>query len=215
MHMPRANNLALVVLSNILPLLGVLLAGWDIYTLLIFYWMETVIVAFWTVMTMAFHTGLETWTFDGPTQRNAGFSVGGPVLVFVHSGFFMAIHLHLMSALYGGDWPGHLRSPEVFLDTFLVGQKLWPMLALVFVHRAAIFWEERNAASLSPVIASLYMRIVVMQVVIIIGAWGVMLLGSGLFGLILLITMRAGLDLYWPTVLAYVLDKTNKAGASR
>lgn len=213
MHMLRPGNLALVVLSNILPLLGVLLAGWDIYTLLIFYWMETAIIAFWTVMTMAFHKGLEIWTFDGPAQRNSGISAGGPAFILMHSGFFMAIHLYLMSMLYGDAWPGHLRSPQVFFETFLIGQKLWPMLAMVFLHRAAMFWEDRNADSLSPLITGLYMRIVVMQVVIIIGAWGVMLLGSGLFGLILLIAMRAGLDLYWPNVLAYVQDKTSKANS--
>ncbi len=213
--MPHANSLILVVLSNILPLLGVLLAGWDIYTLLIFYWMETVIIAFWTVMTMAFHKGLETWTFDGPARQKSSLATGGPAFILVHSGFFMAIHLFLMSALYGDAWPGHLRSAQVFLETFLIGQKLWPMLALVFIHRAAMFWEDRNADSLSPLITSLYMRIVVMQVVIIIGAWGVMLLGSGLFGLILLISMRAALDLYWPSVLAYVQDKTNKTSATK
>lgn len=211
MHMPRANTLALVVLSNILPLLGVLLAGWDIYTLLIFYWMETCVIAFWTVMTIAFHKGEETWTFDGLGRRTGGLASAGAGFIAVHAGFFMAIHLFLMSSLYGGDWPGHLRSPQVFLETFLIGQNLWPMLTLIGLHRAAIFREDRKEESVAPVIVSLYMRIVVMQVVIIFGAWGAMLLGSGWFGLILLVAMRTILDLRWPSILAYVLDKTNKA----
>lgn len=211
MPIPSVNNPALVVLSNILPLLGVVLAGWDIYTLLIFYWLETGIIAFWTVMTMAFHKGLETWSFDGPAQRSNGLAAGGAAFVAVHAGFFMAIHLFLMSSLYGGDWPGHLRSPWIFLDTFVIGQKLWPMLALVFLHRAAMFWEDRRADSLTPQIVGLYTRIVVMQIVIIIGAWGAMLLGSGLFGLVLLVSMRAMLDLYWPQILAYVLRVSGKS----
>ncbi len=211
MHMPRANTLALVVLSNILPLLGVLLAGWDIYTLLVFYWMETAIVAFWTVLTIAFHEGKETWTLDGFGRRTAGLAGAGAAFIAVHAGFFMSIHLFLMSALYGGDWLEHLKSPLVFLETFLIGQNLWPMLALVFVHRAAIFWEDRKQQSTAPVIVSLYMRIVVMQVVIVIGAWGAMLLDSGWFGLILLVAMRTALDLRWPDILAYVLRLTDKA----
>lgn len=207
MTLPRANTLALVVLCNVLPLLGVLLAGWDVYTLLVFYWCETVIIALWTVLTIAFHKGLETWTFDGAAPRTKSLASAGAGFVAVHAGFFMTIHLVLMSVLYGGDWPGHLRSPQAFIATFVIGETLWPMLALVFLHRAAMFSEDRKADTLTPLIASLYMRIVVMQVVIILGAWGVMLMGSGLFGLVLLVAMRAALDLYWPAILAYVLDK--------
>lgn len=213
MIMPRANNLVLIVLSNILPLLGVLVAGWDIYTLLVFYWLESCVIAFWTVVTIAFHKGEETWTFDGYARRTGGLASAGAGFIAVHAGFFMAIHLFLMSALYGGDWPGHLKSPQIFLETFVIGQNLWPMLALVFAHRAAIFLEDRKADSVAPVVVSLYMRIVVMQVVIIFGAWGAMLLGNGWFGLILLVAMRAALDLHWPAILAYVLDKTGKAAA--
>ncbi len=211
MNLPPANTLAFVVLSNVLPLLGVLLAGWDIYTLLIFYWMETVVIAFWTVLTIAFHKGEETWTLDGFRRRTGGLASVGAGFIAVHAGFFMAIHLFLMSVLYGDEWPGHLGSAPIFLETFLVGQNLWPMLALIFLHRAAIFREDRKDASVAPVIVSLYMRIVVMQVVIIFGAWGAMLLGSGWFGLILLVAMRTMLDLRWPAILAYVLRMTEKA----
>ncbi|GEM_PF-2391198 len=38
---------------------------------------------------------------------------------------------------------------------------------------------------------------------------------TGLSGLILLISMRAALDLYWPFVLEYVQDKTTKASSKK
>ncbi len=201
--MPHANTLVLIVISNILPLAGVLLAGWDIYTLLVFYWCETLIVAFWTVMTIAFHQGEQTWSFDGPTARTNG--AGGVAATFItlHAGFFLAIHLFLMNALYGGDWQGSMRSPLVFFETFVIGERLWPMLGLVFLHRGAIFLEERREKSVMPAIAGLYMRIVVMQIVIIIGAWGVMLTGSGMLGLILLVAGRAILDFQWPRLVRF------------
>ena len=37
-------------IGNVTPLYGVLYWQWDTFQLLIFYWMETVLLAFWTVM---------------------------------------------------------------------------------------------------------------------------------------------------------------------
>lgn len=206
MHIPHANTLAVTVFANLLPLAGVLLLGWDIYVLLIFYWCETAIIGFWTVITVALHRGEVTWSFDGPTKREGQVPWAIAIFLALHAGFFMAVHLFLLSALYGNAWPGSLRSPLAFFETFVIDQRLWPMLALVFVHQAMVFVEVRQAHSVVPSIVGLYMRIVVMQVVLIIGAWGVMLTGSGLFGLCLLVAGRAALDLFWPQVLKSVMS---------
>ncbi|ODT81786.1 MAG: hypothetical protein ABS76_10030 [Pelagibacterium sp. SCN 64-44] len=204
--LPSVQTLLLIALSNALPLLGVLVAGWDIYTLLVFYWCETLLVGFWTVLTIALHEGEETWSFSGPTKNTSPTAGWGAAFITVHAGFFMAIHLFLMSVLFGGDWPGHLRSASVFIDTFVIGQGLWPMLVVVCLQRAALFWQERNEPSVMPAIAGLYLRIIVMQVVIITGAWGAMLAGSGLFGLILLVGLRTLLDVFWPRLIGYAVD---------
>lgn len=198
-------SLVLTVLGNLLPLLGVLFAKWDIYTLLIYYWCETGIIGFWTVVTISLHEGDEGRSLDGATPRNATNSTTSALFITLHAGFFMAIHLFLMSSLYGEAWPGHLTSPQVFIETFLVEQNLWPMLAVVFLQRAAIVWQERHAPSIRPAIAGLYLRIIVMQVVIIIGSWGVLLLDTGLFGLMLLVLMKTLLDFYWPRVINYAV----------
>jgi len=204
--LPSPGALFLIVLSNALPLLGVVLAGWDIYTLLVFYWCETLVIGFWTVVTIALHEGEETWSFSGPTKASSPTAGWGAAFITLHAGFFLAIHLFLMSTLFGRDWPGHLRSASVFFDTFVIGQGLWPMLAVVFVQRGVLFWHEHREPSVLPAIAGLYLRIIVMQLVIIIGAWGVMLAGSGLFGLILLVGLRTLLDLFWPRLIGYVVD---------
>lgn len=204
---PPANRTGfwLAVLGNLLPLLGVLFAGWDIYTLLVFYWCETVIIALWTILTIVLHRGEETWGFSGATRRDMRSSLAGAALITVHCGFFLGLHLFLMSALYGAAWPGHLRSVSAFIDTFVIGQEFWQTLGLLFVQRAAIFWEELREPSVLPSIAGLYLRILVMQIVIVIGAWGVVLFGSGLWGLILLVAMKMMLEFLWPTLIAYMV----------
>jgi len=196
--------LALTILGNALPLLGVMLVGWDIYTLLIFYWCETVIFGFWTVVTIGLHRDSDIKALrHHDTQKEGGSAAA--VILALHAGFFMAIHLFLMSSLYGTEWPGHLNSLGAFVGTFIIGQNLWPMLAGAFVQRALVFWEDHRANSVTPATAGLYLRIVVMQMVIIFGSWGVLMLGSGLFGLMLLVAMKTVLDLYWPRIIAFAL----------
>ncbi|NMA98801.1 MAG: hypothetical protein GX970_11950 [Phyllobacteriaceae bacterium] len=205
MTLPKSWNFAVIVLSNALPLLGVFMLGWDIYTLLIFYWLETAVIAFWTVLTLAFNIGDPVLRSQNGSAASQGPGSFVGVIVLLHSGAFLAIHLYLVSSLYGGNWPGHLDSPARFVQTFVFEQKLWPMLAFIFIHRGVIFLEDRRQEDVTPLVYGLYARIVVMQVVIIVGAWGVLMLGSGLFGLVLLVGMRTALDLFWPQILTYAI----------
>jgi len=194
--------LVLTILANALPLIGVLLVGWDIYTLLVYYWCETLIVGFWTVVTIALHRDTDTEGRWRPEWRGKG-GAAPALTVTLHAGFFMAIHLFLMNSLYGDRWPGHLDSIQVFVATFLVGQNLWPMLGGTFLQRGLIFWGDYRANSVTPATIGLYLRIIVMQVVIIFGSLGVLLAGSGLLGVLLLVAMKTVLDLYWPRLVAY------------
>lgn len=201
MSLPPQLHLPVIVMSNALPLVGVLTMGWDIYTLLIFYWLETAIITFWTVMTVALNDGEAVFAHTGSGSRDSGPKPFIGLMLFLHAGAFLAVHLYLISSLYGGAWPGHLNSAQEFLGTFLIEQRLWPMLAFIFLHRGVMFLDERRHEDVTQSVYSLYARIVVMQLVIIIGSWGVLMLGSGLFGLILLVSMRAALDMYWPQIL--------------
>jgi len=202
-------TLAFTLLSNLLPLLGVLFLGWDVYTLLVYYWCETLIVAFWTVVTIACRKGKIGVRSDDPATRTG--SPYAALLVAMHVGVFIAIHLLLMSTLYGQEWPGHLDSPAVFIETFIIGQGLWPMLTLTFIQRAAVFWDAGGAENLPPAVVGLYVRIAVIQVVIVLGAWGVMLLDSGLIGVVLLVAAKTMLDLHWPKVFTWIVASSAEA----
>jgi hypothetical protein len=193
--------LALTILANALPLIGVLLVGWDIYTLLVYYWCETLVVGFWTVLTIALHRDTNTEGPWRPGYRSKG-GAAPALTVTLHAGFFMAGHLFLMNGLYGDEWPGHLDSVQVFVATFLIGQNLWPMLGAAFLQRGLVFWGDYRANSVTPATVALYLRVVVMQLVIIFGSLGVLLAGSGLLGLMLLVAMKTMLDLYSPRLIA-------------
>jgi len=196
---------ASIMLGNILPIAGVLFAGWDIYTLLIAYWCETLIVGFWAIVTIGVHEGEEAAGLPSLSARSSATAATNPALAIMPAGFLLALHLFLISRLYGGAWPGHLSSVSTFVETFLLGQGLWPALAFFFVQQAAICWRDRRAPSILPTIAGVNLRVTVMQFVIIFGAGGVMLSGSGLPGLLLLAGLKTLLDLRWPRLVDWVV----------
>ena len=39
-----------LVAANLLPLAGVVFWGWDAFVILMLYWLETVVIAFWTIL---------------------------------------------------------------------------------------------------------------------------------------------------------------------
>lgn len=210
MHFGPYNTLVLSVLSAMLPLFGVLFAGWNISTLMLFYWCETLVIAFWTVMTVAFHAG------KAPVapNRNAGVPMQGGAgagFITLHAGIFMAGHLFFISGLYGGDLPEGVWSIDGFIDTIVIGENLWPILGLIFIHRGAVFLEERRQDSLLSTIVALYVRIILMQFVIIFGGWGVMLTGSGLVGLLLLIGLRLAMELGWGRIIDFAIEAASNA----
>src|SRR5262249_55153884 len=43
----------LLIAANALPLVGVLYWGWDVFVLLVLYWMETAIIGFWMIVQIA------------------------------------------------------------------------------------------------------------------------------------------------------------------
>ena len=53
MQIVRVFSVLFGLAANLIPLAGVLFWQWDTFQLLMLYWMETVIVAFWTIRRLA------------------------------------------------------------------------------------------------------------------------------------------------------------------
>ena len=43
----------ILVAANLVPLIGVIAWGWDAFVLLMLYWLETAVIAFWTIVRIA------------------------------------------------------------------------------------------------------------------------------------------------------------------
>jgi hypothetical protein len=196
-----------VVAGNLLPLLGIFYLGWDAATLVILYWAETAIVGLWLVVRLALATPAEltpvTPLVGGKPAEVGGLGLG--LFVLVHAGFFMGIHMFMLSGIAPGEWTRHLASPAAFILGFIVPTGLWMPLAGLFVVRGVTTWHDiRAARPVTHLIAGFYARIVVMQFVILLGGMVALLAGSPLVLLVLIVLLKTAFELYWERLGAWL-----------
>lgn len=191
---------ALLVLANLLPIAGVLFAGWDVGAIVLLFWAENLIIGVLQLLKMISHP-------------NRG---GLPMALFftVHYGGFTAAHglfifslFSLRDALFG---PGVLLpasdSPASWFSLLsealsnLPGLWLLGLLALVLSHTGSLVLHyflqgERQRTPLPELMSAPYRRVVVLHVAIILGGVGIEALGSPLPLLVLLVLLKIVLDL--------------------
>jgi hypothetical protein len=181
-----ASGVALVA-ANIVPLVGVLLFGWDLAAIMVLFWAESAVIAFYTILKMAM-VGKFLALLAVP------FFIG-------HFGAFMAMHFLFIYAFFlrglgGGPEPAF---GEVLRGVFV---PLWaPITALFISHGISFFTNfigrrEYAGASLGKLMNAPYSRIMMMQVTLIFGGWIILLLKSPVGALVLLVAMKTTAD-FW------------------
>ncbi len=182
--------------ANLLPAYGVLYLGVDPFQVLMLYWMETAIIGFWMVMTLARLPSdqLGDVTVNGRVQHATN-----AILVEVFGAMtliFMAAHLLFLWVLFSGDWPHHVTGPISFVREFVIASGAWVPLTLTFLagfagfcHSAArpdfvgtierrlypmrtsfVTETPKPSDGVGPVVGGMLGRIAIMQVAVIVGA---------------------------------------------
>ena len=205
----------ILLAANLVPLIGVLSWGWDAFVLLILYWLETAVIAFWTVVRIATtpRDKLGDIKFQGSDKPGA--PLGLALFFTLHAGIFMAAHFFFLWELFSGGWSRKIHGPREFFDQIIVGTGLWVPLLVLFVVRGWLIMFETfaphlrrmfriipsrrapRAVAVTPAEASLfglYARIFIMQFTILAGAWVALLVGAaGAYALLVL--LKTGIDL--------------------
>ena len=195
-----------LLISNALPLLGVLFFRWDLFTIMFLFWIENVFLGIINVPKMLLAQGQANVT--GPMPTNVRSFVITPVLnVFVtaffmvHYGMFTAIHGVFVFVLFGGN---SMRPSSMgpSLDAVLPHvQRMWvPVAAIIASHLVSFFvnyigQEEYRRVSVQQQMAVPYGRIVVLHLVIIFGGIAIQLLGAPWAAIALLVVLKTALDL--------------------
>src|SRR5690606_19072195 len=136
-------DVALPVGANLIPLLGVLLAGWDPFTLLMLYWFESAVIGFWVCVAVA--TSRDQFSlFPQPGALAAPSRIGEALFIAAHAGGFMFVHLFFLLGLSSVANLNRADDAGLLL-TLLVERGLWLPLAGLFLIRGLVTWSDRMA----------------------------------------------------------------------
>jgi len=184
-------SLALLVVANLLPLVGVLFWDWDVFFLLLLFWCENVIIGLFGIARIVVSGSTEN-TFEGLFL---------PVFFLVHYGGFMFGHFMVLSFMYTNsleDGVGVVGPADYY---FIVVENLsWLVLVALFVSHGWSFAENfmgnREHERITPgqAMALPYRRMMITHVALIFGGFFLIETGQPLAGLILLILMKIVLD---------------------
>ena len=195
-----ALSLAVLLIANLLPLVGVALWGWKLFDLIVIYWLETLVIGGLGIVQMALTTG---W-----------FALFVVPFFIVHFGGFMAGHFVFMNLMFGDRNGGSFSTIPARLHGMIVAEGLWVALiglaishGLGFLFAFLLPWlrrrwqrrplrEEADAGSAGNVMFGPYRRVMIMHVSILFGAFLVSVFGNNFAFLALLVTLKTLSDLY-------------------
>jgi hypothetical protein len=183
----------LLIIANLIPLYGVFFLDWDVFPILLLFWMENVVVGIFNVfkMLVASPASGKSW---------AAKVVMIPFFCF-HYGIFTAVHGIFVFIIFGGYLELGANFPEgnVLFQSIKDFQLGWVFLALIFSHAFSYIFNyigkgEYKQADLKELMEQPYSRVVLLHVTILIGGFLIMQLGSPVFALLVLIFLKTFID---------------------
>lgn len=184
-----------LIAANLAPLYGVLALGWEVFPLMLLFWLENVVIGVLNVARM-----LCVDPHDPASWAAKLFLV--PFFCF-HYGMFTAVHGVFVFSLFGGAAFGEIRGLWTLDAAARAVQELGlgvPVLALAASHLFSFVWNyvgrgEFRRATVSAQMGRPYGRVVVLHLAILGGGFAALALGSPLWALLLLLALKIGLDL--------------------
>jgi hypothetical protein len=216
---------ALLVITNLIPLVGVLWLGWDLLLILALYWAENGVVGVLNILkiltaegTAASTSPIARVTVNGRPASSLS-RLGTAGFFTVHYGLFWVVHgvfvFTFLPAMTGlGSPTGTPVDP--FVDGFPVVDSPVFLLGIVglAISHGVSFWTnylgrgEYRTLSPAEVMAQPYGRLVIMHLTIILGAFVSIFLGTPIGSLLVLIVLKTALDV------AFHLRQHRGAGAA-
>ncbi len=184
----------LLVIANLVPLYGVLTRHWEIFPILVLFWIENVIVGIINFLKMAFAAPASTgsWLIKIPLI---------PFFCF-HYGMFTLVHGIFVFGFFGGYFAeGSIFPDENILFKAITDTGLgWAILALLISHAVSFTWNyigkgEYKKAHPQELMGQPYGRVVILHITILIGGFLVMALGSPVYALLILIFLKIFIDI--------------------
>ena len=191
-----------LVVANMVPLAGVLFLGWNVWTILIVYWLENGVVGVINVFKMRrasgpYVPGTVSMTMNGRAVDGAAKAFLIPFFI-LHYGIFWTVHgvFVITLPLFASIWPGQNGSmPFPSIWTIVLA-----IVALVVSHGLSyrlnyIGRGEYLRTSAARQMFAPYGRLVVLHITIIFGALAIGLTGAPVAAVAVLVVLKTVLDL--------------------
>jgi len=180
-----------LLLANTLPLFGVLYWGWDLMSIIILYWLENLVIGFWNLGKLLIVGVMNS------DKRVSGFFSALFYMIFfsIHYGGFMFGHGIFILVLFGMD----RQRQGLDVPFTLFEDMVSPIMALMVSHGISFFYnfirkKEYLKTNLQDQMGQPYLRIFVVHVTIIFGAFAVQFMNEPLLALLLMIALKIGVD---------------------
>ncbi|MFL5728061.1 MAG: DUF6498-containing protein [Cytophagaceae bacterium] len=168
-----------ILITNLIPVAGVLYAGWNVYEIVLMYWWETLVIGLFCLISLIISNA----------EKNLLVRGGFAVFFFVHFGLFSAIQGLFIFIMLKGDHIDHAQSLQ------------YGVLILFFNYLIHFFndyiFSGKYKSRESPSLFGVYGRIVIQQFVILIGGYITTktAMSSDIRMLTLLIALKTSVDL--------------------
>ena len=187
-------SVILLVVANLVPLYGVFFSHWSVFSILILFWLENVVIGIFNIfkMLLASPTKLSSWLAK---------ILIIPFFCF-HYGIFTLVHGIFVFAFFGDFLVSdtNLSSKDLVFQTIGNLQIGWAILALFLSHALSfainyIGKGEYKQANVDNLASQPYLRVFIMQVTIIAGGFLATSFGSPVFALLVLIFLKTFIDI--------------------
>jgi hypothetical protein len=182
--MPVRPSVVVLVAVNLIPLAGVIFFGWSVFSVMVLFWAENVVIG---ILNVARMLTLYRRRGDGAALGFAGFFA-------MHYGIFTAVHGVFVFALFGPDGAiggggGTGEAGAIWLALLaLAGSHL---LSFRFNFIGQREWEVVTAEEL---MIAPYGRVVALHLTVLVGAFLVEALGQPVAALALLVVIKIAMD---------------------
>lgn len=196
-----------LIAANLVPLWGVVFSGWNVFTIMVLYWLESAVIGFFTVQKMRKAEGetlgaLSTVHIELNGQRiqhlhqqpKSGKFFLLPFFM-MHYGGFMFVHLIFVIVMFG-VLPA-VQSQEKVFDLFgiFLGTASLIVSHWISYQSNYIGKGEYKVTSAGQLFLSPYARIIVMHLTIILGGLFAQSTGQSVAALALMIFLKTLVDL--------------------
>jgi hypothetical protein len=189
-------SVVVLVLANLVPVYGVLFLRWDVFPVLLLFWLENVIVGIFNAARMlaASPNSLQALVMKI-------FLI--PFFLF-HYGAFTAAHGVFVVGVFGqvilAKSEAGFPNPEVLLQIARQYHLFYAAAVLAASHGFSFVWNyigkgEYRRVTPGKLMGKPYGRVAVLHITIILGGFLVAMFGSSLPALVLLIVLKVGIDL--------------------